>query len=118
MKETEIFEIAEAVFDLLPCQSAYICVTSNRIGQDRHRSNLVALVTDTPKHILFTLPNEASAPALHVGEACEIQIPDPSDKLQNCRALIRSTVHASIPCGTHTVYLADVLEARFAVSAG
>ena len=27
-------------------------------------------------------------------------------------ALIAATVHASIPCGTHTVYLADVCEAR------
>ena len=27
-------------------------------------------------------------------------------------ALIAATVHASIPCGTHTVYLADVSEAR------
>ncbi len=27
-------------------------------------------------------------------------------------ALIAATVHASIPCGTHTVYLADVCEAQ------
>jgi flavin reductase (DIM6/NTAB) family NADH-FMN oxidoreductase RutF len=27
-------------------------------------------------------------------------------------AIIAATVHASIPCGTHTVYLADVCEAR------
>ena len=112
MKETEIFEIDEAVFDQLPNQRALILARTDRPAPDRHPSDLVALVTDAPKRILFTLPSEPPSLTLHVGEECEIQLPDKDGRCEQSRATLRASVHASIPCGTKTLYLADVLEAR------
>lgn len=113
MKETEAFEINEAVFDLLPNQRALILARADHPSPGRHPSNLVALVTDAPKRILFTLSDANSAPVLHVGEECELRIPDKEGEPEPHRATLRACVHASIPCGSCTVYLADVLEACF-----
>ena len=114
MKETELFEIDEAVFDLLPNQRALILARTDRpASAERHPSNLVALVTDAPKRILFTLPSEPPSLTLHVGEECEIRIPDKDGSREQSRATLRAAVHASIPCGTQTLYLTDVLDARF-----
>ena len=113
MKETQVRTVNEAVFRLLPSKSAQISPKAASEQSAFGISELVASVTDSPRRILFTLASNPRGCILHVGEQCELRIPIRQEHPDLAAARILAAVHASVPCGACTVYLADVLEAEF-----
>ena len=133
MKPTEVLEISESAFAALSAPRYPISISAD--GQDALCAECAALpLDDSPKQLLLALANQTTAAKLlHVGDKCSISIPtenapkiNPTESnSETCRAsngtlydavhtraLICATIHASIPCGRHTVYLADVTEAK------
>ena len=133
MKPNETLEISDAAFSALSAPHYPISISAD--GQDALCAECGVLpLDDSPKHMLLALANQTAAvKLLHVGDKCNISVPSknapqsPPIKATSatCRAtngtlydskhthaLICATIHASIPCGKHTVYLADVTEAK------
>lgn len=133
MKPTETLEISDEAFSALFAPHYPISISAD--GQDALCAECAVLpLDDSPKQLLLALANQTTAAKLlHVGDKCSISVPTenaPKSCLverdsavcrasngtlystEHTHALICATIHASIPCGSHTVYLADVTEAR------
>ena len=133
MKPTEALEISDAAFSALSAPHYPISISAD--GQDALCAECAVLpLDDSPKQLLLALANQTTAAKLlHVGDKCSISIPsdvaaqsapnEPNSAAcrasngtlydsKHTHALICATIHASIPCGRHTVYLADVTEAK------
>ena len=132
MKPTETLEISEIAFATLAAPHYPISISAD--GQDALCAECAVIpLNDSPKQLLLALANHTTAAKLlHVGDKCSISVPPESATrnapiegnsatsrasngtlydLAHTHALICGTIHASIPCGRHTVYLADVTEA-------
>ena len=130
MKPSELLEISDAAFATLSAPTYPVSILADNCDVLADECRVLPL-DDTPKRLALAIANQSSvAKHLHVGDACNITIPTSSapkeitigeDQASNgtffCAAhtqvLICATIHASIPCGSYTVYLADITEAKF-----
>ena len=129
-KRQSFFQISEEAFSLLTSPTYTVSVLAD--GEDATDAECAVLpLQDDPKRLLLAIANHShTATLLHVGDKCNVSIlrkstPQNTEKRMvrasngtlycpACtNALICATVHASIPFGQYTVYLADVTEARF-----
>ena len=132
MKPTETLEISETAFSALSAPRYPISISAD--GKDALCAECAVLpLDDSPKQLLLALANQTTAAKLlHVGDKCSISVPSENNTnttsnegnsttyrasngtlydVAHTHALICGTIRASIPCGRHTVYLADVTEA-------
>jgi hypothetical protein len=130
MKPTESLEISNEAFSKLFVTTYPISILANGHNALIDECRVLPL-EDTPKRLALAVANQSAiGKELHVGDACNITIPTPNapkaltlgeDQASNgtfycathTTALICATIHASIPCGAYTLYLADVTEAKF-----
>ena len=130
MKPVESLTISNEAFSALSVTTYPISILAE--GRDLLADECRVLpLEDTPKRLVLAIANQSPvAKQLHVSDACNITIPSSiapkaptigEDQASNgtfyaathTKVLICATIHASIPCGAHSIYLADVTEAKF-----
>ena len=133
MNQPQALEISREALSLLEAPSYSLSVLAD--GKDAFCSDCSVLpILGTHNLLLLVVANQHPVSSLlHVGDACNVAISHKSDQKidfsgKNCidrasngtlycaaqtRALICATIRASIPCGDHSIFLADVTEAKF-----
>ena len=133
MNQPQALEISREALSLLEAPSYSLSVLAD--GKDAFCSDCSVLpILGAHSFLMLAIANQAPvASLLHVGDACNVAIPHKFDQKieflsKNCidrasngtlycatqtRVLICATIRASIPCGDHSIFLADVTEAKF-----